>query len=142
MGWTVDQAQRIIHLMDKEDQERYDQRAQGQEAVPPPKTDRLERDQQKQFANWLLLQRSKGRKLPFVWHAMHKPSTASPGCPDFGVGCWQGWLWIEFKRDYSCTLSGEQQEFFNDCKDRGIDCYLVYSADEAIKVVNERDALA
>lgn len=127
--------------MDPADQQRYSERAGAREVVPPPKTDKLERTEQRQFANWLLLQRSSGRKIPFTWHATHKPSTASTGTLDFWVGTWQGGIWIEFKRDYSCKLTDEQQEFWDDCVGRGIECALVYSAHEAIKIVNEKDCL-
>jgi hypothetical protein len=142
VGWTIEQARKIAHLMDPADQQRYQERATSQgEPVPPPKTDKREKDEQRQFANWILLQRSKGRKLPFCWHATHKASTASPGTPDFWVGTWGGGIWLEFKRDWSTKLSEDQQAFFDDCKARGVECYVVYSAQEAIKIVNEKDEL-
>ena len=136
VGWPVDNVQRFVHLMSKEDQERYDQRAKGEEAVPPPRTDRAEKTEQRSFANWLLL-----NGLPFCWHAMHKPSTATPGTLDFWVGTWGGGICLEFKRDYTCKLSQEQQKFWDACIGRGISCYLVYSADEAIKIIKQRDVL-
>lgn len=142
MGWTVEQAQRFIHLMDPVDQKRYEQRLEpGGEPVPPMKTDKLERNEQKQFAQWLNLQRDKGRRLPYYWSNMHRATGAKPGIPDFGVGTWQGWVWIEFKRDYSAPISDEQKDFLADCQARGIPGYIVYSADEAIKLVNHHDQL-
>jgi hypothetical protein len=141
MGYRIDEIQDFVHLMDPADQARYDQRARAREVVPPPKTDRRERDEQRQLANWLLLQRSKGRNIPFCWHALHKPSTATPGTLDFWVGTWTGGIWIEFKRDHSSKLSYDQQQFWDNCVGRGIECYLVYSALEAINIVNEKDRL-
>ena len=42
--------------------------------------------QQSDFASWLSLQNSKGRKIPFCWHATNSRSKATPGTPDFWVG--------------------------------------------------------
>ena len=46
---------------------------------------------------------------------------------------------IEFKRDRSCKLSDEQEEFRRKCEKRGIPAYVVYSADEAIELVKKAD---
>jgi hypothetical protein len=92
------------------------------------------------FANWSLLQNSKGRKIPF-WHGTHQPPKASPGTPDFFVGINAHSMWIELKRDYSCALTPEQEEFRLACEAQHIERYVVYSADGAIRLVEEADAL-
>jgi hypothetical protein len=56
----------------------------------------------------LLLQNSKGRKIPFVWHAT--------GTPDFWAGVNRHGMWIEFKRGYSRHLTREQKEFRLSCE--------------------------
>jgi len=38
-----------------------------------------EKKQQADFASWLSLQYSKGRKIPFSWHATNSRSKATPG---------------------------------------------------------------
>jgi hypothetical protein len=135
----------MVRLMNPEDQERFalNQRlgASSDDFRRGPKTDASERKAQGSFANWLLLQRSKGRKLPFVWHATHTRSKATPGTPDFLVGTWGGWICIEFKRDYTNKLSGDQQEFQIDCDSRGLPFYIAYNEDEAIKFVEKHDQL-
>lgn len=109
--------------------------------VPPSKTDRLERDEQRQFANQLLLWNSEGRKIPFIWHSTAHRSKATPGTPDFLVGIAGQWLAIEFKRDYSCQLSAEQQTFCENCLAQGLAYHVVYSAAEAAKLIAEADSL-
>lgn len=108
------------------------------EIRPPPKRSIAERKEQGHFANWLLLQNSEGKMIPWCWHATHKPSTASPGVPDFWVGVNTHGLWIEFKRDYSCPLSDAQEHFRQCCEAQGIEMRVVYSALEAIELVRER----
>jgi hypothetical protein len=103
---------------------------------PTPKTTTDERKQQSDFANWLLLQNSEGRRIPFCWHATHTRSKASPGTPDFWLGSSGRSLWIEFKRDRSCKLTREQEEFRLACETQGIEWHLVYSAQEAIEIVH------
>jgi len=133
--------------MSPADREKYDSKFAGphpdsqEDTHPPMKTDRLERDEQRHFANWLLLQRSNGRKLPFTWAATHKPSTNRLGTPDFGIGTWSGWVFLEFKRDYSSPISAEQQEFISDCEARGIPAHIVYTAAKAIEWINYYDRL-
>jgi hypothetical protein len=140
----------LIKLMDPEDQRRYGAfSTPGDTVVRPPadglrrgaKTHKLEREEQAHFANWLLLQRSKGRKIPFCWHATNARSKATPGTPDFGVGCFRSWVWLEFKRDASCELSDEQEEFKRDCEFRNIPYFIVFNSMEAIKLVEEFDQL-
>lgn len=109
---------------------------------PPPKSDIPERKQQADFANWLLLQNSKGRKIVFSWHATHTRSKATPGTPDFFVGINRRAMWIEFKRDYSCELSPEQEEFRQQCEAQCIEMYVVYSCGEAIQLVEDADRLS
>jgi hypothetical protein len=103
---------------------------------PPLKTGKLEREEQRQFANHCLL-----HELPFVWHATHKPSKATPGTPDFWVGINRLGIWIEFKRDYTEKLSTEQEEFARKLEAQGMKLYVVYSALEAIELVNYFDRI-
>lgn len=112
-----------------------------QEVHPEAKRDTAERKEQADFANWLLLQNSKGRMIPFCWHATHTRSKASPGTPDFWVGINWHSMWIEFKRDYSCDLSPEQEEFRQRCEAQCIEMHVVYSCGEAIRLVEEADTL-
>jgi len=77
-------APHLIRLMSPEDRARY---GAIPDTVPAPrldpqplrKPDKFERDEQRQFANWLLLQNSEGRKIPFSWHATDSRSKATPG---------------------------------------------------------------
>jgi hypothetical protein len=108
---------------------------------PPPKRDSPERKEQADFANWLLLQNSKGRAIPFSWHATHTRSKASPGTPDFWVGVNRRGIWIEMKRDYSCDLTPEQEEFRQRCEAQGIEMRVVYSCGEAIQLIEDADRL-
>jgi hypothetical protein len=139
----------LIKLMDPEDQRRYGAfSTPGDTVVAPkddyrrgPKTEKAEREEQAHFANWLLLQRSNGRKMPFCWHATNARSKATPGTPDFGVGTWTGWIWIEFKRDYTSEYSQEQEIFRDDCRARGIPWYVAYTTAQAIEIVENHDRL-
>jgi hypothetical protein len=137
----------MLKCMAPADREKYNTRYSAphpdtpDDTHPPMKTDRLERDEQRSFANWILLQRSKGRKLPYTWSATHKASTNKQGQPDFGVGTWRGWVWLEFKRDYSSPISPEQKEFIADCEARGVPCHIVYTAAKAIEWINHYDRL-
>ena len=105
------------------------------------KRDADERREQGEFANWLLLQNSQGRKIPFVWHATHTRSKATPGTPDFWVGINGRSLWIEFKRDESCKLSPEQNEFRLACEAQQIEWHVVHSAKQAIQIMQKADAV-
>lgn len=111
------------------------------EVHPESKRDSPERKEQADFANWLLLQNSKGRRIPFSWHSTHTRSKASPGTPDFWVGInWRS-MWIEFKRDYGCDLSPEQEEFRQRCEAQCIEMHVVYSCGEAIRLIEDADKL-
>lgn len=90
---------------------------------------RLERQEQGLFANWLLQQ-----GLPFVWHATHAPSKATPGTPDFWVGCRGKGMWIEFKGPGG-KMSACQLEFSVKLTLEGLDFFIVHSAAEAIELV-------
>jgi hypothetical protein len=107
------------------------------EPHPSPKAGTAERKEQGSFANWLLLQNSNGRKIPFCWQATHTRSKATPGTPDFWVGVSGHAMWIEFKRDRSCDLSPEQDEFRVCCAYQGIEWHVVYSAGEAIAIAEK-----
>lgn len=105
------------------------------------KRDADERREQGDFANRLLLQNNKGRKIPWVWHATHKPSKATVGCPDFYVGINAHSMRIEFKRDNSCKLAPEQEEFRLACEAQHVEHHVVYSAQEAIELVQSHNNL-
>jgi len=144
MGVHLQASPHLIRLMNPEDQahygeltaEFYSKHPEYAPVTPPPKTDKLERDEQRQFGNWCLL-----HNLPFVWHATHKRSSANLGVPDFIVGVAGKVLFIEFKRDYTCQLSKDQQEFAEKCLAQGLVYKIVYSCGEAIKLVEEADSL-
>jgi hypothetical protein len=99
------------------------------------KRDADERREQGDFANWLLLQNSNGRKIPFCWHATYARSKATPGTPDFYVGINGRSIWIEFKKDQTCRLTDEQEQFRLACEAQTIEWHLVYSAQQAIEIV-------
>jgi hypothetical protein len=150
MGVHLPASPHLIRLMSPEDQAKlggtlssdfYERHPEYAPVSPPPKTDKSERKEQGCFANWLLLQNSQGRQIPFVWHATNTRSKATPGTPDFLVGINGKWLCIEFKRDYSCQLSTEQQAFCENCLAQNLAFAVVYSAEEAIKLVEENDRL-
>lgn len=145
MGLRIQEVpQHYFPLMSLEDQAFYKPSTAPDpklEVHPPPKRNSAERKEQGQFANWLLLQRSEGRRLPFSWHATHRPSKATPGTPDFWVGVNRVGMWIEFKRDYSCDLTPEQEQFRLDCEAQEIPFHVVYSAFEAIRLVREAMSL-
>jgi hypothetical protein len=131
MGIRVEQISHLLPLMSSADQARYGgvvnvARDSGvhvardvgvvhgiRDATPKrsPKRDASEKKQQSDFASWLSLQNSKGHKVPFCWHATHTRSKATPGTPDFWVGINGKGIWFEFKRDSSCRLTPEQEEF-------------------------------
>jgi hypothetical protein len=107
--------------------------AYADDSHPPPKTDRLEREDQREFANWCLL-----KGYAFVWHGTHKRSTANLGCPDFIVALNRVTLWIEFKRPGE-DLSEDQQKFRDRLGRQRITLYLVFSAHEAIVLTEKFD---
>jgi len=141
MGVRLELSPHVIKLMSAEDQARYggnvnndDDGVRGVRVrdQPSPKRDVVERKEQGDFANWLLLQNSQGRKIPYVWHATHTPSKATPGTPDFWVGINARSIWFEFKRGPSQKLTPEQVEFRDCCVHQRIEWHLVYTAGEAI----------
>src|SRR5260370_42598395 len=106
----------IKRWMSPEDQNRYGHFVHPRnEVVPPPKTDKLERDEQRQFANWCHL-----NSYPVVWHATNARTKSTPGTPDFILAVNRVTLWLEFKRDYSCQLSTDQEEFARLLKAQGV----------------------
>jgi hypothetical protein len=128
-------APHMVALMSPEDQRKYGPGIHpADDPHPPLKTDKLEREEQRQFASYCLL-----KELPFSWHATNARTKATPGTPDFWVGVNRLGLWIEFKRDYTCKLSEEQQEFAAKLERQGMKLYVVYSALEAIELLNYFD---
>src|SRR6516165_2444613 len=100
MGVDLASASHLTRLMSSEDAARYGIVTGTGDTKNANKSSRKrpadERREQADFANWLLLQNSQGRKIPFVWHATHTRSKATPGTPDFYVGINGRSLWIEF----------------------------------------------
>ena len=140
-GVRLELSAHLIPLMSPEDQKLYGVQTTAPvprlDRDPSPKSSVAERKEQASFAHWLLLQNSKGADTPFEWHPLHAKSRSTPGCFDFWIGVSPVSIWIEFKRDYTCKLSEEQEEFRRKCEKRGIPAYVVYSADEAIKLVQK-----
>jgi hypothetical protein len=97
---------------------------------PPNKTCTLERTEQKDFANWCL-----GRGYWYLWHATHKKSTASKGCPDFGVIVNGKTYWIEFKLPGS-DLSKDQKENRALMEKNGGTYFIAYSSHEAMRIID------
>src|SRR6267142_5808432 len=122
----------LVRLMSLEDQTLYGglYGHPRDESVPPMKTDKLERDEQRQFASYCLL-----HQLPFSWHATNARTKATPGTPDFWCGVRGVGLWIEFKRDYTCHLSKAQEDFARLLKAQGLQLHVVYSCNEAMMLV-------
>jgi hypothetical protein len=86
MGVRVELSPHLLRLMSSDDQARYGGAPDTQiiAADTPTTSSRRDADERREqggFANWLLLQNSQGRKIPYVWHSTHRPSTASVGCP-------------------------------------------------------------
>jgi hypothetical protein len=102
---------------------------------PPPKTDKHEKEEQRSFMNYCLL-----HGYPAVWHAMHKPSTATPGTPDFVVPVNRKVLFIEFK-NVGASLSKIQEEYRAKLEAQGHVLYVVHSHAEAIQLCKEADRL-
>lgn len=112
-----------------------------EEIHPEAKRGSAEGKEQGEFASWLAFQKAEGKHLVVVWHGMHKRSTATRGTPDFIVGVGGVVLFIEFKRDYGCTLTDAQEEFRLACEEQQLNFHVVYSAGAAIALVRERLSL-
>lgn len=137
MGIHIKVAPHIVALMNEHDQATYGPGIHPPDEIQPPiKTDASEKKQQSEFADWCLL-----HELPFCWHSTVARSKATPGTPDFIVGVNQVTLWIEFKRDYDARFSKDQQRFKALLERQGIKYYVVYSALEAIRLVEQFDVM-
>jgi hypothetical protein len=99
------------------------------------KTDKLEREEQRQFASWLML-----HDLPLVWHRTDKRTGCNVGCPDFILGSRGKTYWIEFKRP-GFKLGPDQEKFRQRLEAQGIRLYVCYNAAEAIQLVQEAAAV-
>jgi hypothetical protein len=135
MGWTRKQlTAEMIAGMSPEDQIKYGPEIRAsyeEDPHPPPVTDKLEREEQRQFASWCLL-----HLYAFVWHSTKAPSRASVGCPDFIVARRGVTWWIEFKRAPN-PLTPDQKKFKETLEAQGIPYFIVYSCDEAIKLIEQ-----
>jgi hypothetical protein len=151
MGVRLENSPHLWRLMDPADQARYGVvpgtlscvRDDAPKCLPKrsPKRDADERKQQGEFASWLSLQRSKGRKIPYCWHATNSRSKATSGTPDFWVGINGSGIWFEFKKDDTCKLTTEQEEFRDGCAAQRIEWHLVHTAQQAIDVVEQAAAV-
>jgi hypothetical protein len=121
----------MLKLMSESDQAKYGPEVRPSfedDPHPPPVTDKLERDEQRSFANWCLL-----HLYPFYWHSTAHKTKASVGCPDFIVGAKGKTFWIEFKRAPN-PLTPDQKKFKELLEGQGIIYHVVYSCGEAIKL--------
>jgi hypothetical protein len=133
----------LISRMNIEDQRRYAQAiglVTHQDDLTahkeqPKGADSLERIQQREFASWLSL-----GDYPYCWHATHKKSTGSLGCPDFVVGVAGVTLWVEFKRP-GFTLSKDQERFRAKLEQQGIFLHIVYTGLQAIDLVKAYEVI-
>ena len=124
----------MLAKMSPEDQARYAPEARPsfeEDPHPPPVTDRLEREEQRQFANWCLL-----HLYPCVWHSTAHRSKASLGCPDFVLARKGATWWLEFKRAPN-GLTEDQRKFKELLEAQSIKYFIVYSCDEAIKLIEQ-----
>jgi hypothetical protein len=141
MGWDKTQiTPRIVSLMSPQDQSSLDFSSAPNPELdlhPSGKRDVAEKKEQGSFANWILLQNSNGADIPFEWHTTKGRSKCTPGTPDFWVGVNGHSIWFEFKKDYTCKLSSEQELFRQRCEKQHLQMYVVYSAFEAIRIVEE-----
>jgi hypothetical protein len=145
MGVRVEQISHLWKLMSPADQAQYGAVPKMVSCAcdapkPSPKRDADEKKQQGDFASWLSLQNSKGHKIPYVWHATHTRSKATPGTPDFWVGINTRGIWFEFKRDSSCRLTREQEEFRSACEAQRVEHHVVHSSQQAIELVEKAEA--
>jgi VRR-NUC domain-containing protein len=93
---------------------------------------RLERQEQKVFANYLLLH----GYMP-IWHRTDKPTGCAAGVPDFVIPISHGRIaWFEFKLPGK-KLSKDQEKFRQYLESVGHKLFVVYSAQEAIQVLKK-----
>jgi hypothetical protein len=98
---------------------------------------KLERQEQRLFANWLLLAEGRG-ELWYDWSATNKRVTSRVGKPDFLiVPMGRPAFWIEFKATEG-RFSKEQIKVINTLMDLGQKVFIARSADEAIKFVRKQ----
>lgn len=124
-------------LMSPSDQARYfgtgngfapDPIKQGKEAL------RLEREEQRTFANWLSLQKNEGR-LSFDWSRTDRAVTCVTGMPDFKIYGENGrTLFIEMKTQEG-RLSPDQYNEFGRLLALGHPVQVALSAAAAIRLV-------
>ena len=129
----------IIGGMSPEDQARYGGKPgihpdYKDDPHPPVNTGEAEKTMQKNFAVECF-----NRRWRPVWHGMHKRSTANRGCPDFIVAARGHTFWIEFKKPGE-DLSPDQATFKIELAQNGIQMYTVFSADEAVQVIEQFNA--
>lgn len=94
---------------------------------------RLERDEQRDFAQWLSLRLCRGELL-YDWTRTDKPHTGMVGLPDFRV-YFHGptTLFFEFKAK-GAKLDRQQNIIRQMIEQYGFEYYLVYTASEAIEL--------
>jgi hypothetical protein len=136
MGIRIEFSPHLLKLMDAADQAFFQPGVHPpyeEDHHPPQKSDKLERDEQRSFANWCLL-----KDYPMVWHGTHKATTANAGVPDFLVWVNRTSLAIEFKR-VGAKLSPDQETWRKRFEAQGFIYFVVYSHPEAIALTNKYD---
>jgi hypothetical protein len=134
MGIRLQFSPHLLKLMDPADQAFYQPGVHHEEDHhPPQKSDKLEREEQRQFANYCLL-----HGYSMIWHSTHKRSTGTEGAPDFAIWVNRKSLCIEFKRS-GAKLSPDQEAWRAKHEGQGCVYYVVYSAAEAIQLCKEAD---
>jgi hypothetical protein len=128
MGWTKEDASKVSNLMSDADQKRY--------RGPQARSVDSEVVEQRNFAK-----ACQDRGWRAVWHSTHKPSTANRGTPDFIVAARGQTWWIEFKRPKE-DLRPDQKAFRKQLLENGVKLYLVYSAAEAVDIIETSGMLA
>jgi hypothetical protein len=145
MGVRLQLSPHLLRLMSPEDQAHFDL-VPGTTLVPlpdghpSPKGGDSEKMEQKQFAHYLKSENEKGRAIPWVWWPLHTKSRTSPGAGDFWVGISGRSLWFEFKAGPDKELSPVQKEFRRRCLIQGVEHIVVFSARQAIEIVQQADA--
>lgn len=92
---------------------------------------KFEREEQRVFSREL-----NRLELPFYWHRTDKPTGANAGVPDFIIGVNGVTLWVEFKAEGSGRMRPEQAHFQELLARQKIKYHLVFSAAEAIELLN------
>ena len=128
--------ERILKRMDPKDRPPGAAGLLAAQAIDKAGT-KLEREEQKTFRNWLLLQKSEGR-LTFGWSRTDKRTTRELGELDFRVYAPNGLtLHLEFK-SARAKPSAEQADEIDTLDRLGHQVYIVATAQEAIEITRQQ----